>query len=237
MRNTEINNRGAMILAFKNKIISILGIGCIMIFSSCSGPNMDETQTQNLAAQNQQVIDFFMSDPAHITNLEQEIFTKINQERSRNVPQIGQTLSALTWDQNISNVAYDHSLDIATQHFLDVRTVPGFLNCETPHCNLSGETPLDRMNVALGLRANRRVGETIGKLRFADISTIALTSIAAQVVSSWMNSAPHRAIILDQGHFTTTLPIPAAFTKAGVGCVLETGIYQSIICTFNTIDQ
>ncbi|MBI2026214.1 MAG: CAP domain-containing protein [Deltaproteobacteria bacterium] len=211
-----------------------------LILAGCGGPGIDDAaQTQNLAsaAANQALIDFFSSDPSNVTGLEQEIFSKINFERGRHVPAVGQSLSQLTWDQQVSNVAYDHSMDIAVQHFLEQRTITGFPNCETPHCNLQGETPLDRLNSALGVRANRRVGETIAKLQFSDVGTVALTSIAAQIVSMWMSSSTHRAILLDQGHYMSSNPIPPVFTKGGVGCVLETSFYQSIICTFNTIDQ
>jgi uncharacterized protein YkwD len=97
---------------------------------------------------------------------ERQVFDLTNQERAAN------GLQALTWSDDLANVARAHSKDMADNGFFD-------------HNNLKGQSPFDRMQ-EYGIRY-RAAAENIA---------YGYTSPEA-VVEGWMNSPGHRANILN----------------------------------------
>lgn len=81
-------------------------------------------------------------------------------------------LQPLKWANDLANVARAHSLDMATNNFFS-------------HTNLKGQSPFDRMSAA-GI-----------KYSMAAENIAAGQTTPAEVMNSWMNSAGHRANILN----------------------------------------
>jgi len=132
-------------------------------------------------------------EPAYekVEEIEKLIFDKTNAERRTH------GLHELTWDPNLANVAREHSLDMAQNHFFS-------------HVNLKGEDPTDRarrhcLNVEKSIGGGLYVvgiGENIGKMPTGNVVGIGYISdnpdsIATAQVQSWMGSSGHRANILD----------------------------------------
>lgn len=97
---------------------------------------------------------------------ERRVFELTNQEREAN------GLSALTWNDDLANVARAHSKDMADNNFFD-------------HTNLKGKSPFDRMK-EYGIRY-RAAAENIAYGYTTPES----------VVEAWMDSQGHRENILN----------------------------------------
>jgi len=100
-------------------------------------------------------------------------------------------LSALSWDNSLADVARAHSRDMAARGFFS-------------HNNPDGKTPFDRIKAA-GI-SDGSAGENIA----------AGQKNPEEVVDAWMNSAGHRANILN-----------ASFKKLGVGYVVSNQGYKT----------
>lgn len=100
---------------------------------------------------------------------EKQVLTLVNQERAK------QGLSALSWSDELANVARAHSKDMATRNFFS-------------HTNPDGKSPFDRIKAA-GI-SYRTAGENIA----------AGQRTPQEVVNAWMNSEGHRANILNKNY-------------------------------------
>ena len=108
--------------------------------------------------------------PEHDTNVSQfeiKVLELVNNERAKN------GLSALTLDSALSNVARNHSADMAKNNYFS-------------HTNLKGQSPFDRLKSA-GISYSY-AGENIA----------AGQTTPEAVVNAWMNSEGHRKNILSK---------------------------------------
>lgn len=98
--------------------------------------------------------------------MEQEVLSIVNQERA------ARGLNALTWAEDLANVARAHSSDMISRNFFS-------------HTNPDGQSPFDRLK-SNGI-SYRAAAENIA---YGQRS-------AKDVMNSWMNSSGHRANILN----------------------------------------
>ena len=124
-------------------------------------------------------------------NVEKSILKYTNTQRAEN------GLNVLIWDDNLANIAREHSLDMATNGFFD-------------HTNLKGEDPTDRAirnqyDVEKKLGAGYYsvgIGENIGSMPTGNVVGMGYVysdadSIGKAHVDSWMDSPGHRENILN----------------------------------------
>ncbi len=138
--------------------------------------------------------------PIKTVDLEQQIHQQINRVRQH------YGLTALDSDEQLAAIARHHSRDMASRHFFD-------------HINLQGESPSDRAirrgwqnkkqigpeNVAYGVAENIFLASLYDKLFTTLENGIPVkkeyawknpNQIVQTIVQGWMNSSPHRKIIL-----------------------------------------
>ena len=141
--------------------------------------------------------------------IEKLILKHTNEER------VVHGLSALSWDSSLSNIAREHSTDMANNDFFD-------------HVNLREEDPSDRAqrngySIMKSYGGGYRVGiaENIGMMPAGNVVGMGYVgsdadSIAKAQVHSWMDSPGHRANILD-----------SSYEKLGVGVDYDNPYYIS----------
>jgi len=114
-----------------------------------------------------------------------------------NIERVNAGVAQLKWDEQLAQIAREHSTDMATNNFFS-------------HDNLRGEDPTDRA-VRHGYPVNKNlgggwtsvgIGENIGKMPVGDVIGIGTVSkdadsIANAQVKSWMQSAGHRENLLN----------------------------------------
>jgi len=123
--------------------------------------------------------------------IENAIFKYTNIERAN------AGVAQLAWDEQLAQIAKEHSVDMATNNFFS-------------HVNLRGEDPTARamrhgypVSTSLGGGwTSVGIGENIGKMPVGDVVGIGTVSkdadsIAKALVNSWMQSTGHRENILN----------------------------------------
>lgn len=138
--------------------------------------------------------------PQHDSSIIEKLIHQYTNEQRR---QHG--LNQLISDRNLENIAYRHSLDMATNNFFD-------------HTNLKGMEPTDRADIAryscvknYGSYYTEGIAENIAQDNlynsFSTINGIPTSydwntndEIAQQVVNGWMNSPGHRENILESNY-------------------------------------
>lgn len=132
------------------------------------------------------------SDMTH--DIEQSIFELTNERR------ISNGLSSLSLNNELSEIARNHSIDMAKNDFFS-------------HENLDGQSPTDRAEEhGINIRKPTGggsymigIGENIGMMPTGDVIGIGYVSndaesVAEAQVTSWMQSPGHRANILDNSY-------------------------------------
>ena len=126
-------------------------------------------------------------NPSRSPEAEQLVFQATNKFRLEN------KLPALIWDQRLSDIAYDHSVDMIVRNFFD-------------HVNPDGRNPMERIH-----RRHRQfignAGENLSVLVASP--PLAPSLISDKAIGSWLDSPPHRANLLDP-----------AFTHVGIGIAI-----------------
>lgn len=158
----------------------------VLVLSGCLGvatsnPNPAENATGGLTA-----------DALNTTEIEQEIHSQVNQERSK------RGLSALAYNESLHRVALYHSEDMVQQDYIAHTSPSGdslkdryeqfSIDCSVPTSagklaggeNIVGTYPDGKTNVA-------------GEVRDLDFNE---STIATAVVDGWMDSKGHRENIL-----------------------------------------
>lgn len=131
--------------------------------------------------------------------IELMIFEEINLIRSQN------GLNKLKWDPKLSQLAREHSLDMAEKNYFN-------------HTNLEGFNPTERAEL-LGINTRYEtktkiyngIGENIGfmpKGIVKDVGVIITNrDIASGMVYKWMLSQPHKKNILEKDYFFTGIGV------------------------------
>ena len=166
--------------------------------------------TPSIIESTQAAIEDFL-EPEWESDFTQEIELAIlkysNEEKQAN------GLSVLEWDQELRDIAFDHSLDMAQNDFFD-------------HMNLNGQDPTDRA-IAGGYSVHKElsggwysegIAENIGSMPTGSVVGYGYISrdadeIGKAHVDSWMDSSGHRANILS-----------GDYDKLGVGVAYD-GLY------------
>lgn len=119
-----------------------------------------------------------ISEPANLYNIESQIHSLINEQRSAN------GLSALNFDEALASIARKHSQDMASRAY--------FSHYDPEGHNFYWRMQQDGYNCAI------LIGNTIyqGAENIYEESGYPTTSIASNTVDSWMTSQGHRENIL-----------------------------------------
>jgi len=180
------NSKSIYILLF------LIGLAFVASMMKYSNPELI-TQIEN---------SFKVESFVNITEIEILILKYTNIER-KNVD-----LKELVWDEILSQIAREHSKDMAEKNFFD-------------HENLSGEGPTDRAK-RHGYYLHKELGdgwytegiaENIGKMTHVNNNE---DSIAREQVKAWMESEGHRQNILNPN-----------YDRLGVGVVYDDPWYIS----------
>jgi len=180
------------VIIFKKKMLFLI----LIIFGLIIINNLVPNDQLNFRIENigESINDFVLEEPEPISNktkdIEKLIFIYTNDQRKQN------GLNELTWDDNLADIAREHSLDMATNNFFD-------------HTNLKGEDPTDRAirhQYPIKKRLDRRtysvgIAENIGSMPTGNVEGIGYVysdvDIGNALVNSWMASPGHRENILN----------------------------------------
>ena len=118
-------------------------------------------------------------------------------ERLVNIERTNHGLTSLVWNNDLREVAYNHSLDMARNDFFT-------------HVNLKGQNMTDR-GIAMGY--NCRPGGVSGENLFM-VEGYDKSEIPSIVVEAWMDSPEHKEVILTEW-----------FRYGAVGIVEKSGVF------------
>ncbi|MEW5850089.1 MAG: CAP domain-containing protein [Myxococcota bacterium] len=133
----------------------VLLAGALAASCGTAGDNSNEQKQEQQASNDE-------------TQLGKEVLRLVNEERA------AQGLGALTWNDDVAKVAYDHSVDMQERNYFD-------------HTNPDGDGPMQRLDKA-GVSYSA-AGENIAQGY----------PTPEEVMAAWMNSEGHRANILRPG--------------------------------------
>jgi len=185
-----------VIILKKNFIFLILIIFGLIAFNNLVLNDLTNFQREISTIENieNDIFDSVFEEPEPISNktkdIEKLIFIYTNDQRKK------YGLNELTWDDNLADIAREHSLDMATNNFFD-------------HTNLKGEDPTDRAirhQYPIKKRLDRRtysvgIAENIGSMPTGNVEGIGYVysdeDIGNALVNSWMASPGHRENILN----------------------------------------
>ena len=148
-----------------------------------------------------------------LNRLEQRVFEEVNQTRF-NLSNVGET----TWNQALSDVTRDHSIDMGDNEYFD-------------HINLQGESPLDRAwDTWEQIGCKEAIGENLALIWAEKITEYTVTDRETDTVYT-INVLDHEEIVdtairlwldSDQGHRENMLD--GSWTTTGVGVAIGNGV-------------